>query len=206
MVNTFLISSDYLLSARSLDTRRLGKQRCEAYQILNIIEDLHFLSKELSLPRSDNLHSWIRLIVRHYKSLSYRFIFQHSSYQKVSISSSHDIKILQQRGKREGFRVVTLGFVYHPIVKMWMDYKESLKMYINAHIQAWVERGYHNTMTTYSLSENPPQPPWSYDSKIHQNHISSLLWKEIERKESPWYQHMFSSYNIKPFTGYIWVI
>lgn len=36
MVNTFLISSDFDKNAQLLDNARLGKQRVEAYQILNI--------------------------------------------------------------------------------------------------------------------------------------------------------------------------
>lgn len=40
MVNTFLPYSDYTLCAKSLDNKRLGKQRVEAKQILDIISRL----------------------------------------------------------------------------------------------------------------------------------------------------------------------
>lgn len=39
MVNTFLPFADFKKSAESLDYRRLGKQRVEAMQIINVIED-----------------------------------------------------------------------------------------------------------------------------------------------------------------------
>lgn len=49
MVNTFLTNPDFKISARSLDRARLGKQRVEAYQILNLIEDIKLLSKLLEI-------------------------------------------------------------------------------------------------------------------------------------------------------------
>lgn len=40
MVNTFLPYSDFLESAKTLDYRRLGKQRVECMQILNVLDKL----------------------------------------------------------------------------------------------------------------------------------------------------------------------
>jgi hypothetical protein len=37
MVNTFLVHSDYALSARFLDLRRLGKQRLEAHHMIQVL-------------------------------------------------------------------------------------------------------------------------------------------------------------------------
>lgn len=39
MVNTFLPYPDFVESAKALDYRRLGKQRVEAMQIINVLED-----------------------------------------------------------------------------------------------------------------------------------------------------------------------
>lgn len=39
MVNTFLVSDDYSETAKILDYKRLGKQRVEAMQIINILEN-----------------------------------------------------------------------------------------------------------------------------------------------------------------------
>lgn len=38
MVNTFIVSDDYETTARLLDYKRLGKQRVEAMQIINVLE------------------------------------------------------------------------------------------------------------------------------------------------------------------------
>ncbi len=38
MVNTFIVSSDPKKCAKALDNKRLGKQRVEAYQIINLLE------------------------------------------------------------------------------------------------------------------------------------------------------------------------
>lgn len=51
MVNTFLTHESFSESAENLDTVRLGKQRVEAYQILNILNDLHFLASYYKFPK-----------------------------------------------------------------------------------------------------------------------------------------------------------
>lgn len=206
MVQTFLTSSDFVESARSLDDKRLGKERVEAYQILCLIEDLTFLSGHLHLPvppSRDKLREWIRRIARDYKKKSYRFVVKDGTYQCVNDTN---LRSLKSQWNKDGYRVVSLGFVYHPIVQMWFGYSDALKLYINAHIQVWIERGYKNNMKTYSVPYNPPRPPWTYDPKVHLSHRAALLHKEITRHEKPWYQLKTDFLNAGPFTDYIWVL
>ena len=49
MVNTFLTSSDFVQSAKNLDRARLGKQRVEPYQVLNLIQDIKLLAPLLDV-------------------------------------------------------------------------------------------------------------------------------------------------------------
>ena len=58
MVNTFLISSDFKQSAKFLDWRRLGKQRAEAFQILNIILDAYKVYEYLKVNEKYNLERY----------------------------------------------------------------------------------------------------------------------------------------------------
>ena len=37
---------------------------------------------------------------------------------------------------------------------MFMGYEESLKHYINVHIEEWVNRGFKNTMIVYTVKES----------------------------------------------------
>ena len=70
MVNTFLTHEDFAVSARNLDRARLGKQRVEAYQILNLIEDLKLLSGLLDIPLDPaNLRESIKKIYQAEKKL-----------------------------------------------------------------------------------------------------------------------------------------
>lgn len=70
MVNTFLTSADFAKSAKSLDKARLGKQRVEAFQILNLISDLKLLSNLLEIKLDPkNLKFSILQIFRAYKQL-----------------------------------------------------------------------------------------------------------------------------------------
>ena len=207
MVNTFLTHPDFITSARWLDNKRLLKQRVEAMQILNLLEDLMYISKAFSIPQPerDQWHSWIKSIVRTYRSLSYRYLqlkttridptaqdraiidkygLTTTSYVPVDLAQAEEIR----QFKTTSIRIVTLGFAYHPIIKMWLGYEHSLKEYINAHITAWLERGYENNMMFYPVSPGQNRPTWTCDPKMHQNHRAALITKELTRNETPWYQ------------------
>ena len=120
MVQTFLVNSNFRLSAKSLDWKRLGKQRVEAYQILNLINDITFLSKVFSYPlcSASSRREWIKEIVQTYKKLPVKLIqLENRKYQ------------ICKKGMKG--RLVKLGFAYHPIVHAWFGYEEALKCYIN---------------------------------------------------------------------------
>lgn len=213
MVQTFLPFADFDHSARSIDPKRLSKQRVESYQILCILQDLAFLSEHLEIPRPtpisyDTDYAWIRQVVKEYKKQSYRFTVlksEDNSYTQVDMTNT-DTKFLQAQGEKEGFRVVTLGFgVYHPIVHMWIGYDNALRAYINAHINEWVERGNQNNMRTYSVPETYERPGWTNNPTYHQNHRAALLQKELTRNEKPWYQDRPDFIEAGPFDDYAWV-
>jgi hypothetical protein len=84
-------------------------------------------------------------------------------------------------------RLVTLGFVYHPAVLMWLGHSNSLKEYINACINEWIHRGFSNNMILYQITENETKPEWVLNPEMHKNHKGALYIKEIARNESPWY-------------------
>lgn len=212
MVNTFLTEEDFGLSAKNLDNRRLGKQRVEAMQILNLIIDLEYLSQryKCELPSDPyDYKDWIRSMAKLYKSESI-YIFRH---QNEYVSISKDQKPIKIKDKYrindngtvtvfskkktityEKYQVhlpqdhlITLGFVYHPAILMWLGYKEALMEYIDAHIEEWENRGFKNNMTKFNIT-NSPKPLWTQDPEIYQTYKAALLAKELDKKEKPWYQ------------------
>lgn len=75
MVNTFVVSSDFQKCAEILDNKRLGKQRVEAMQILDIILKLHIIANYFSLEKfpayslfSPNDHQSMENAVSHFIS------------------------------------------------------------------------------------------------------------------------------------------
>ena len=99
-----------------------------------------------------------------------------------------------------------MGFSTHAAVRMWYGYNDSLKLYINAHIETWIARGYKNNMKTYNVDINSLRPAWTLDPSFHQNHRAALFDKETKRKEPAWYVEMDDFVNAGSFTGYIWPI
>lgn len=234
MVNTFLTDVSFSESAKNLDSRRLGKQRVEAYQILCILEDLHFICSQLGLPAYDNPSNdldskkeWIRTIVKEYKSKNYRY-FKLCDGNLLTLGRSN-LPIRLKEKKSNGYsiegsvvtlengetkhrfqvmlrgdRLINFGFVYHPCVCMWLGFEDSLQNYIQAHIDEWKSRGYLNTMKEYSIVQEAERPSWTFNQELIENHRGSLLNKEVQRKEKSWYILNNKFTTAKPFEGYIW--
>lgn len=72
------------------------------------------------------------------------------------------------------------GWVNHPASLMWRGYEAGLAYYSDVSIQAWLARGYNNTMLLRCRVENPAMPPWLGDPDFHASHRSNLLRKNPE--------------------------
>lgn len=175
MVNTFLPHPHIKKSLKSLDYKRLGKQRVEAMQILKMILYVSEQSRILGLPFASFLDA---------KSPEKaRFIFDRMQAYRETCSLL----------RKEGHKV---GFSTHPAAVMWVGYEEYLKKYINTSIKLWIKKGYKNTMATYSVSPDPVKPWWWGHSLFHDSHKASLQFKHPDH-----YSQYFSEYT---FTDYVW--
>jgi len=202
MVNTFLVNSDYSKSAQQLDYRRLGKQRVEAYQILNLIENIRILSVESGIvyTKFPTFQLFVKEIKKWYSKQLFIYILsdKYNSNSKLIKSPEKKPDISDEQ------RIIKLGFCNHPIVEMWYGYEDALKEYIDAHIQEWINRGYKNTMKLYGV-KSAKHPEWCEWTNIHENHKGALLAKELDREEKPWYQYKEDFVCAKKFDDYIWV-
>jgi len=298
MVNTFItfrkkisgsdkFTPDYKKSAQSLDRQRLLKQCVEAYQILNILIQLHTIAKlegwEDSLPVETNEESfhpdiqtkrylsrvqWVKNTRKKYLALSYRYtrikgeilkfpknslpykLYKDSIWEEresenvnVWVEKSRvskveknfpnairlDESILPANKKvrnRTPFiftryqialpedEIFGLGFSQHAIVKMWVGYEDSLRDYINCHIEEYKKLTTKSgkqcsiCLPKYHTPNNIVHPWWIvyYDGVIF-SHRASLLRKEKEREETPRYvkNKFFTSIDKKWMElGYIW--
>lgn len=180
---------------------------------LNILSKLF----KYPIPKNPySRRSWIRKVTKKYKDLK-KYLFRHQgSYvwidkeskpyrlgnnETAIINNDNTITVTRNtKGKKskkiykkyqvilEDDRLITLGFVYHPVVCMWLCHENSLKEYIDAHIDEWICRGHKNTMKRYGVKSQYP-PIWTLDERIHKNHKAALYIKEVKRNESPWYQN-----------------
>lgn len=200
MVNTFLVDSDYSKSAEQLDSKRLGKQRVEAYQILNLIENIRILSVLSGITQISDFQIFVKQIKKWYTNQSFVYILSDKYDPSSKLIKSIEKKPIVDAEQR----VIKLGFCNHPAVEMWYGYEDALKEYIDAHIREWINRGYKNTMRIYGV-KTKEHPIWCGWSKIHENHKGALLLKELDRKEKPWYQYKEDFVCVKKFEDYIWV-
>lgn len=113
-----------------------------------------------------------------------------------------------------GDEILSLGFSQHAIVKMWIGYEDSLKEYINEHVAEYCTNttffGKQCSMDLphYELPDVYPHPWWiTHFEGVIFSHRASLLRKERERNEKPWYwkNKLFTSIPDKWIqTGYVW--
>lgn len=206
----------FRISAAHLDKKRLFKQALEATQILNLVESFHILGEMFNLPCPKNpylIKAWTKEIMSEYKKLdSYLFLHQ-GSYVWYSKKNDKPLKvkydekyvinedgtILYQGKKYPKYTLIlyndlfiSMGFWSHPVVIMWMLHVNSLKLYINDHIDEFLERGGKPGTIKMKCKidipiENIQHPIWTQDPKFHENHKAALMTKEIVRKEKPWY-------------------
>ena len=223
MVNCFLVCSPaekdgYRKSASKLDMKRLNKQVTEAHQILTLVESFHVLGKMLDDPvPKDNykLHEWIRRVKKKCDKLSHILFLHQGKYcwyskdkpkpkklkydEEYLLKDNGDIEYKNKIYKKyslilPGDNFFSLGFYSHPMVIMYMNYPDSLKAYINAHLLEFIARGGKpgsiKRMCKIKVTEDQiTHPPWALDPKFHENHKAALLTKEIARKEKPHYIH-----------------
>jgi hypothetical protein len=211
MVNTFVLTTtsfdpDFSKNAVMLDKRRLGKQRVEALQILNILNDIEYISKTLcgieppsqvtldenklsARARAEKFKErcdWVKTIRTRYHASQVRYFCTDKVYTT-----------------EKGARKVSTGFWSHPVVRMWVGYTKALEAYINACIYEWTRRGYKNTMDVYPSSEYC-QPWWreSQLSPVLISHICSLKRKEPMSYENLTLPSILDEWNEY---GYSWV-
>ena len=135
-MQTFLPYPSFEEVASILDYRRLGKQRVEGLQIINIITTPNYVG----------------------------------------------------------------GWMNHPAIKMWRNYENALKLYVNTMIAEWKRRNYHNTMQFYDLNDAEIIYPWWLgDARLHDSHKSNLL-----RKEPGYYQQF--GWDVPDDLPYFWPV
>jgi hypothetical protein len=197
MVNTFVVDKDFKKSAQMMDSRRLGKQRVEAFQILNLIENIRLISELSGIYYKISFHSFVVEIKKWYQKQDFVLVVSGDFLIRYPKSSA-PTKLNPDE------RLVKMGFCTHPIVEMWYGYEDALKEYIDAHIVEWMDRGYKNTMKIYNVRAKQ-YPEWCGWDDFHENHRGALIKKELDRKEKPWYQLQSIFVDAKAFEDYIWV-
>ena len=250
MVNTFLVCSPlekgdgYRISASFLDFRRLNKQITEALQILNLVESFHILGEIFKDPVPKDpykCYNWIRQIKKKYDQLDVYVFLHQGKYvwypknkekplrlkynDKYKIKGRKIIYNGKEYNKYElilpGDNFFSLGFYSHPSIIMFLNHPDSLKLYINAHIDEFISRGGKTSLSRKCKIDKKEieHPIWALDEKFHENHKAALLSKEIARKEKPHYIHFkdfvkaYRKYSTYPepkkksgsdFNHYIW--
>lgn len=95
------------------------------------------------------------------------------------------------------------GWQNHPAVKMWRGYPKTLLTYGMAVCEAWLERGYKDTLLdrfTYEWdSHSNDNPKWLGEEPFHSSHRAALLFKD------PKHYSTFG-WSEQPKLDYVWPV
>lgn len=97
------------------------------------------------------------------------------------------------------FKTLTVGggWKYHPAVKMWAGYEQSLQAYFNIICEEWIARGYKNNMPLFTIVKYE-KPKW-LTQQFCEAHQSNLL-----RKNHEWYKQF--DWHVAANLPYIWPV
>ena len=172
-MQTFLPYPDFVKSAQCLDYRRLGKQRVEAKQILEI---------NLMLTNTDKY-----IVCSECDSIFPRGTKMDGTCHPYKV---HDL--LAYRRLPNEYQPSTSGFLKikwenHPAVLMWRSYENSLLQYLSIICLTWRSLGYKDTIYDWAIQIimnkkdiMVKDPHWLGDERLHSSHRAALLAKDYE--------------------------
>lgn len=193
-MNTFLPYPDIKKSAKSLDQKRLGKQRLETLQLLNS------LSRERrAIDLGIDLTDWSSVNLKDYPK------------------KDRDIILLRRQKTQEKKKIMQLrGWVGHPAREIWRGHEKALAYYGLLICQEWESRGYKEETAPKIAAvaadfKWTSWPDWMQDPEVHLHMKQSLRYKEVvnnanlvAQKKNPvwWYRDQWP--DVKPMYGYVW--
>lgn len=189
-MQTFLPYENFEESAYALDTRRLGKQRVETYQIMQALFGVKMVTSELI------------------------FTGEHREVQLGDDGDEHRT-IVEPVTKRVDIpksewtieKLENPGWKNHPATKMWRGHEWTLLKYQKACCEDWMENlGYEDTcfektlwlyFQCYDGKNDLGVPSWLGDEEFHRSHQSNLI-----RKDPDHYRKIFPG--VPDDLPYIW--
>lgn len=159
---------------------------------------------------------WSTEIRKTYLAGEKRLLYRYEDNKYTIISKEKAKSLSSSKGVKSPDRIVSLGFSQHPIVKMWQCYEDGLKVYINMMIREWTSRRKKNgefnstKIPIYEIEDESKValPWWTRCVHIHKSHRASLLRKERQNEEAPWYVKRFkATMHSQDYmsNGYIWL-
>lgn len=189
----------------------------------------------------DTIYNWAGEIQALIKEIPYRFIaratgdveavcMDHNLFKmadnEIFTISGDEVIISKKSGRGNSDRVKKSEFLFpgdheigvglrkHPVLFLWHTYIPALEIYINVHIDEWLERGYRNTMIRYPVKPDTEYPKWVVDPEFHRTMRARLREKEltwIQEQEDGKRKSVEIWYSTNPFfleagkdTGYLW--
>lgn len=170
-MQTFLPYASYTKSAKALDNKRLGKQRVETLQVLQVLlgERLVTSDKTTVLVKGKDENGDPAIVER---------------TRKVP------------RPKAEWARepVKSKGWSHHPAVMMWRGHELELLKYQEAVCNEWTSRGFndsclektHYLVAPYLDELKEGVPSFVGDDDFHTSHKSNLIRKDEAHYGKQW--------------------
>jgi hypothetical protein len=154
-MQTFLPHATYADSARVLDQKRLGKQRVETLQIMQVL-------LEERLVTSDKV----------------AFLAKTRDKDGNVVHVERTRRVPRPKADWVRETMVPKGWSHHPAVLMWRGHELALLEYQKAVCAEWVARGYKDSCLEKTEFLLEPHMDKLSDERFHESHQSNLLRKD----------------------------
>jgi len=164
-MQTFLPYASYAKTAETLDQKRLGKQRVETLQVMQVLLEERLITSD---------------------KVTYLAKVRNDEGERVEVERTRRVPRPKELWERQRF--TPKGWSHHPAVLMWRGHELALFEYQKAICKEWVKRGYSDSCLEKSeyliaphrdgLSDTTPD--FIGDEEFHKSHKSNLFRKDEE--------------------------
>lgn len=162
-----------------LNNKHIGKQRVEAMQILHAVIFWRRFMQDVGVPEHTSVEQLLNSLYQIFKTKDYTYMFNHAG--DISERRPKDY-VLTEEEKSQGLWIIRerVGFGFHSATRMWLQYPDALKVYLNASIDDFEQRGGKNNMRRYVIPESYDTPPWVTSRRFIATMHINLLKKNAE--------------------------
>lgn len=204
-MQTFLPYPNFVASARVLDNKRLGKQRVENLQIMQVLLGVQLANTKKQVVGPAKMFYYVEDADGFEFEVDAVEVGEYPNHRAVMEETRKIVDTDPGEWTVEPLK--NPGWANHPVIRMWTGYEWQLLKYQKAICEQWAHRGFKDTcfkktfalyFSDISRPSDEKMPSWFGNRRFHLSHKSNLV-----RKDPGYYGPIFK---VPDDLDYVWPI